>query len=171
MFSLFKKQVDTANEQSEDLVKKLGDALVVMSGIDEAQQRQIAELRSALSNERESRKRTETEQIRRLKVNNHMLEKEVNRLRIKVEWIENRNTPREFFQSIDRDNLPVRVANLLKSEGINHYIDLLDKHDRQILCMPNFGRKSLHDLKQHLQGKFPDSWKHFAVFREWEDKK
>ena len=169
MFNLLKKEVTTATQQTEDLVKKLGDALEVMSGIDAAQQRQIAELQRALSNERESRKRTETEQIRRLKVDNHMLEKEVNRLRVKVDWIENRNTPREFFEPIDRDSLPVRVANVLKNEGIDHYIDLVDKHKRHFLHLPNFGVGSLIKLVDHLKAKFPDSWKHFAVFREWED--
>lgn len=169
MFNLFKKEVATATEQTEDLVKKLGDALEVMSGIDAAQQRQIAELQRALSNERESRKRTETEQIRKLKVDNHMLEEEVTRLRVKVDWIENRNTPIEFFELIDRGSLPVRVANALKNEGINHYIDLLDKSKRHLRQMPNFGVGSLIKLMDHLEVKFPKSYQHFAVFREWEE--
>lgn len=169
MFNLFKKEVAVATEQTEDLVKKLGDALEVMAGIDEAQQRQIADLQRSLSNARESRKRTETEEIRRLKRENCVLEKEVHRLRVKVDWIENRNTPREFFEPIDRGSLPVRVANVLKNEGLHHYIDLLDKHKRHFLHLPNFGGGSLQKLQNHLQDKFPESWKNFAMFREWED--
>jgi len=170
MFSLFSKKLSDADKQVDDLVKKLGDALAVMSGIDEAQKRQIAELERALQHERDRIKRTETENMRRLKVENHKLEKEVERLRVKVGWIENRNIPQEFFEQIDRAELPVRVANALKNEGINHYVDLLDKPKGDFHRIPNFGASSFVGLVDHLQKKFPENWKHFVMFGEWEDK-
>lgn len=54
--------------------------------------------------------------------------------------------------TIDEMNLSVRAANCLKNAGINYVGDLLQKKEPELLKIKNFGRKSLDEIKQVLDG-------------------
>lgn len=165
MFNLFRKEVAPSNDQTEDLLKKLGDALTVMAKIDEEQQRQIADLKRALSNERNSRQITELHEIQKLKRENHVLTKENRRLMVKLDILLNTNLPKEFEQKISGDCLPTRVCNALRNESWDTYLDILDISASRFLRLPNMGRRSFQVLKEHLQSKFPEKYHEFALFR------
>lgn len=164
MFNLLRKDVASTNNQTEDLLKKLGDALTVMTKIDDEQQRQIAELKRALGNERENRKRTELHEIQRLKRDNHVLAKENRRLMVKLDMLVNTDLPKEFEQKISGDYLPIRVCNALRNENWDTYLDILDINEGRFLRTPNVGRRSVRALREHLQSKFPEKHHKFALF-------
>ena len=164
MLNLFRKQVVDSDSQTKDLLKKLGDALTVMTKIDDEQQRQIAALKRELSNERESRSRTELHEIRRLKQDNLKLQQENRKLKVKLDILVNTNLPKEFEQKISGDYLSIRVRNVLRNESWDTYLDILDVSEVRLLRTPNMGRKSIRALKEHLQSKFPDKHHKFAVF-------
>jgi CRISPR/Cas system CMR-associated protein Cmr5 small subunit len=50
----------------------------------------------------------------------------------------------------DELEVPVRVANMLKVEGIRTVGQLATKSEAELLRNPNFGRRSLEQLKQAL---------------------
>lgn len=52
--------------------------------------------------------------------------------------------------AIDDLNLTVRSQNCLKQSGIAHIGDLVRQRERDLLLMPNLGRKSLVEIKQAL---------------------
>jgi DNA-directed RNA polymerase subunit alpha len=54
-------------------------------------------------------------------------------------------------KSIDHLELSVRSNNCLKSAGINHIYDLVQKTEEELLKTKNFGRKSLTEIKETLQ--------------------
>lgn len=55
-----------------------------------------------------------------------------------------------FLQTISEFELSVRTATGLKSEDIVFIGDLVQKTEAQILRVPNFGRKSLNEIKELL---------------------
>lgn len=164
MINLFRKEVAPKDGQTEDLLKKLGDALAVMTKIDNEQQGQIASLKRELSNERESRSRTELHEIRRLKQDNLKLQQENRKLKVKLDILVNTNLPKEFEHEIIGDYLPIRVCNVLRSQSWHTYLDILDISEGRFLRTPNMGRKSIRALKEHLQSRFPEKHNKFAVF-------
>lgn len=66
---------------------------------------------------------------------------------------------------IDDLELSVRSANCLKAENINYLADLVQKTEAEMLKTPNFGRKSLEEIKLILSslglslGMKLDNWK------------
>ncbi len=48
--------------------------------------------------------------------------------------------------------LSTRAMNCLKNEDIQYIGELIQQTNRQMLRMPNFGKKSLKELKDALQG-------------------
>ena len=56
---------------------------------------------------------------------------------------------REFFE-IDSLNLPVRITNALKIEGIYSIKALITKTEDDLLRIPNLGKKSLTEIKEVL---------------------
>ena len=48
--------------------------------------------------------------------------------------------------------LPTRAMNCLKNEDIQYIGELIQQTNRQMLRMPNFGKKSLKEVKDALQG-------------------
>jgi DNA-directed RNA polymerase subunit alpha len=52
---------------------------------------------------------------------------------------------------IDEMELSVRSYNCLLSEGIRYIGDLVVKNEAEMLRLPNFGRKSLNELKENLR--------------------
>ena len=52
--------------------------------------------------------------------------------------------------AIEDLNLTVRSQNCLKQSGISHIGDLVRQQERDLLLMPNLGRKSLVEIKQAL---------------------
>ncbi|MDR2778499.1 MAG: DNA-directed RNA polymerase subunit alpha [Rickettsiales bacterium] len=66
---------------------------------------------------------------------------------------------------IDEMELSVRSYNCLLSEGIMYLGDLVRKNESEMLRLPNFGRKSLSELKENLRAlglsfdmKIGDDW-------------
>lgn len=52
---------------------------------------------------------------------------------------------------IDDLDLGVRSLNCLKREGIETVSDLLAKSEQELMCIPNFGRKSLEEVRERLE--------------------
>ena len=60
-----------------------------------------------------------------------------------------RSTPR-FCKKVDELELSVRSANCLKNDNIVYIGDLIQKTEAEMLRTPNFGRKSLNEIKEVL---------------------
>lgn len=56
-----------------------------------------------------------------------------------------------LFKHIDELELSVRSYNCLKNENINYLGDLVVKSENDMLKLPNFGKKSLNELKDNLK--------------------
>lgn len=56
-----------------------------------------------------------------------------------------------LLKKIDEMELSVRSYNCLKMENINLIGDLVQKTENEMLKLPNFGRKSLNELKDNLK--------------------
>ncbi|HBJ94552.1 MAG TPA: DNA-directed RNA polymerase subunit alpha, partial [Hyphomonadaceae bacterium] len=52
----------------------------------------------------------------------------------------------------DELELSVRSANCLKNDNIVYIGDLIQKSEAEMLRTPNFGRKSLNEIKEVLAG-------------------
>ncbi|HFL8819419.1 MAG TPA: DNA-directed RNA polymerase subunit alpha [Candidatus Azoamicus sp. OHIO2] len=69
-----------------------------------------------------------------------------------------------FFKTINSLNLTVRSANCLKAENIQYIGDLIQKSETELLKTPNFGKKSLAEIKNILSsmnlslGMLIDDW-------------
>jgi len=47
--------------------------------------------------------------------------------------------------------LGVRSYNCLKREGIETVGDLVNKSEQELMCIPNFGRKSIEEVRERLE--------------------
>ncbi len=72
-----------------------------------------------------------------------------------VEWADDEG---EFERSepeddmlIDDLELGVRSLNCLKREGIETVGDLIARSEQELMCIPNFGRKSLDEVQERLE--------------------
>tara|TARA_R110000764_G_C10714006_1_gene347083 strand:+ start:44 stop:478 length:435 start_codon:yes stop_codon:yes gene_type:complete len=59
-------------------------------------------------------------------------------------------TNKNLNRSIDDLELPIRVFNSLKNNGINTIEDIVIRTDSELLRLPNFGRKSLNEIREVL---------------------
>ncbi len=70
--------------------------------------------------------------------------------------IEDRTPELEFnaalLKKVDELELSVRSANCLKNDNIVYIGDLIQKSEAEMLRTPNFGRKSLNEIKEVLAG-------------------
>lgn len=57
----------------------------------------------------------------------------------------------DLYKKIDEMELSVRSYNCLINEGIKYIGDLVQKNELDMLKLPNFGRKSLNELKENLR--------------------
>ncbi|GEQ99159.1 DNA-directed RNA polymerase subunit alpha [Iodidimonas gelatinilytica] len=57
---------------------------------------------------------------------------------------------RNFLRKVDELELSVRSANCLKNDNIVYIGDLVQKTEAEMLRTPNFGRKSLNEIKEVL---------------------
>jgi DNA-directed RNA polymerase subunit alpha len=57
---------------------------------------------------------------------------------------------RTFLLKVEELELSVRSANCLKNEDILYIGDLVQKTENEMLKIPNFGRKSLNEIKEVL---------------------
>ena len=55
-----------------------------------------------------------------------------------------------FLKKVDELKLSVRSANCLKNDNIVYIGDLVQKTEGEMLRTPNFGRKSLNEIKEVL---------------------
>jgi DNA-directed RNA polymerase subunit alpha len=55
-----------------------------------------------------------------------------------------------FLKKVDELELSVRSANCLKNDNIVYIGDLVQKSEQEMLRTPNFGRKSLNEIKEVL---------------------
>lgn len=65
----------------------------------------------------------------------------------------------KLLEHIDELELSVRSANCLKNDGINYLGELVQKSEAEMLQTPNFGRKSLNEIKELLA----ESGLHFGM--------
>ncbi len=83
-----------------------------------------------------------------------------------------------LFRRVNHLELSVRVANCLNSFGVVYVGDLVQKNESKLLKMPNFGKKSLNELKivlqamdlslgMHLEGWPPENIQEFT--RQFDD--
>ncbi len=59
---------------------------------------------------------------------------------------------RNLLRKVEELELSVRSANCLKNENILYIGDLVQKTENEMLKTPNFGRKSLNEIKEVLEG-------------------
>ena len=57
-----------------------------------------------------------------------------------------------LLKKVDELELSVRSANCLKNDNIVYIGDLIQKTEAEMLRTPNFGRKSLNEIKEVLAG-------------------
>ena len=57
---------------------------------------------------------------------------------------------RNLLRKVDELELSVRSANCLKNDNIVYIGDLVQKTEAEMLRTPNFGRKSLNEIKEVL---------------------
>ena len=57
---------------------------------------------------------------------------------------------RNLLRKVDELELSVRSANCLKNDNIVYIGDLVQKSEAEMLRTPNFGRKSLNEIKEVL---------------------
>ena len=58
---------------------------------------------------------------------------------------------KNLLRKVDELELSVRSANCLKNDNIIYIGDLVQKTEQEMLRTPNFGRKSLNEIKEVLQ--------------------
>jgi Bacterial RNA polymerase, alpha chain C terminal domain len=58
----------------------------------------------------------------------------------------------KLLERVDKFELSVRSANCLKNDGINYVGELVQKSEAEMLRTPNFGRRSLNEIKELLAG-------------------
>jgi DNA-directed RNA polymerase subunit alpha len=56
-----------------------------------------------------------------------------------------------LLRKVDELELSVRSANCLKNDNIVYIGDLVQKSENEMLRTPNFGRKSLNEIKEVLK--------------------
>ena len=76
----------------------------------------------------------------------------LNFLKDEIKEIEDRLISRALMQNVDELELSVRIINCFKSENIIFLGDLVQKTEGEMLRTPNFGRKSLNEIKEVLSG-------------------
>ena len=57
---------------------------------------------------------------------------------------------RNLLRKVDELELSVRSANCLKNDNIVYIGDLVQKSEQEMLRTPNFGRKSLNEIREVL---------------------
>lgn len=60
--------------------------------------------------------------------------------------------PRSLLRKVSELELSVRAANCLKNDNIVYIGDLVQRSEGEMLRTPNFGRKSLNEIKEVLTG-------------------
>ena len=60
--------------------------------------------------------------------------------------------PDNYLKKVYELELSVRSANCLKNDNIVYIGDLIQKTEAEMLRTPNFGRKSLNEIKEVLTG-------------------
>merc|ERR1711975_138606 len=68
-----------------------------------------------------------------------------------TEVIEDLPFSRNLLKKVDELELSVRSANCLKNDNIVYIGDLVQKTEPEMLRTPNFGRKSLNEIKEVLK--------------------
>lgn len=68
----------------------------------------------------------------------------------KKNLVANLSFNKNMLRKVDELELSVRSANCLKSENIFYIGDLVQKTEAEMLKTPNFGRKSLNEIKEML---------------------
>jgi hypothetical protein len=71
-------------------------------------------------------------------------------LKVKTPAPEKKPSKFIFFKKVDELELSIRSANCLKNDNIVYIGDLVQKTEGEMLHTPNFGRKSLNEIKEVL---------------------
>lgn len=67
-----------------------------------------------------------------------------------VTEVESSEVDPSLLKTVDELELSVRSANCLKAEQIHYVGDLVQKEEQELLKTPNFGKKSLNEIKEVL---------------------
>ncbi len=63
----------------------------------------------------------------------------------------NENRHHEYIKDVQLGEWSVRTSGCLKGENIQTLWDLVSKTENKLLCAPNFGRKSLNEVKEYVE--------------------
>ena len=69
-----------------------------------------------------------------------------------ADGVSSEDWPEALFKRVDELELSVRSANCLQNAGIEYIWQLVEKTEAEMLKTKNFGRKSLNEIKEILQG-------------------
>ncbi len=70
-----------------------------------------------------------------------------------IESFETKKASRDLSMRLTSANMDTRARNALRTENIHTLADLILKTEKQLLKIPNFGRKSLREVKEFLSAK------------------
>jgi len=76
------------------------------------------------------------------------LQENLKYIKHEIELVERRLLSKKLFKSVDDFETSLRVMNFFKNDNINYIGDLVQISEGEVLRTPNFGRKSLNEIKQ-----------------------
>jgi UDP-N-acetylglucosamine enolpyruvyl transferase len=88
---------------------------------------------------------------------------EHDQIRVKQEEEKKARAERALSHKIDELQLPIHVSNCLRDAGINTIGDLVSRTKKNLLALPQFGRKSLDEVVEVLDNlglklQAPEDW-------------
>ena len=75
------------------------------------------------------------------------LQENLKYIKHEIELVEGKLLTKNLFKSVWDFETSLRVMNCLKNDNINFIGDLVQKSEGEMLRTPNFGRKSLNEVK------------------------
>ena len=80
------------------------------------------------------------------------LQENLKYIKHEIKLVEGRLLSKNLFKNVWDFETSLRVMNCLKNDNINFIGDLVQKSEGEMLRTPNFGRKSLNEIKEVLTG-------------------
>ena len=75
------------------------------------------------------------------------LQENLKYIKHEIELVEGKLLTKDLFKSVWDFETSLRVMNCLKNDNINFIGDLVQKSEGEMLRTPNFGKKSLNEVK------------------------
>jgi len=80
------------------------------------------------------------------------LQENLKYIKHEIKLVEGRLLSENLFRKVDDFETSLRVINFFKNDNINYIGDLVQFSEGEVLRTPNFGRKSLNEIKEVLTG-------------------